>query len=147
MSLSRSSLNHWFTDSLNFCIPHTATLKPSGYICEALKLFRHRAYTCTNCLWWCEVFERGTSRAADEASTECVFTSTRSIGWRSLVSGEAGYCCTLYKVVSPATSQRCCQLSRGVQCSRSSFQIILTALHCILSRVERCDGAAPPQAR
>lgn len=147
MSLSRSLFNHWFTDTLNSCTPHIATLKLSGHIYEALNMFHHLVYTCTNCLWWCQVFDRGISRAPDEAATERVFTSTRRSGWRSWVSGEAGHCCALYKVVSPATSRRCCRLSRGVRGSRSSSQIILAALRCILSRVERCDGAAPPQAR
>ena len=35
-------------------------------------MFHHRVYTCTNCLWWCQVFDHGTSRAADEAATERV---------------------------------------------------------------------------
>ena len=132
------TFNHWFTDTLNFCIPHTPTFKLSGHTCEALNMFHHRVYTCTNCLWWCQVFDRGTLRAADEAVTERVFTYTRRIGWRSCVSGEAGHCCTLYKVVSPATSRRCFRLSRDIRSSRSSSQIFLTALRCIISRVEMC---------
>ena len=116
MCLSRSPFNHWFTDTLKCCVPHTATLESSGHIYEALKMFHHRVYTCTKCVWWCEVFERGTSRAPDEAATERV---------------------------CPATSRRCRRLSRGVRGSRSSNQIIFTTLLCILSRVERCDGSAP----
>lgn len=73
--LSRITLSHQLTVTLNFWAPHPATLRSPGHSSEAMNLFHHRTYNCTNCRWWCVTHERRASTAEGTPLLSLMFTS------------------------------------------------------------------------